>query len=254
MYKNKTEKTCLIDGDCIIYPVAAKGESEELTVAEMLQMCMLKIDSIMQACHASSFIFIVSGSNNFRKVLHPDYKAGRPPKPVCYGALSEALEAFIGNKWYIHPQLEADDLLGIIATNKRIKHPIICTIDKDLLQITGWHYNFYGEGDDFPHYVSQKEADLFWTQQMLTGDSTDNIEGIKGIGPVKARKLMHPLLASGWEAGTDLAKEIYRQQEKDVDLFIKTLQLVTIWRKPMPEELLKNELIAEVVKTLPSLN
>lgn len=255
MYKNKTERTLLIDGDTILYPTAAKGEAEELELDEMLEMCMAKIYKIQRACHADEYKFIVSGRNNFRKVLHPDYKAGRPPKPKDYTTLSLALQSSLIDKWYFHPQLEADDLLGIIATNRRVKNPIICTIDKDLLQIEGWHYNFYGEGDAFPHYQSKEEADHFWTQQLLTGDSTDNIHGMKGIGPVKARKLISQYKdEAGLPYGAELAKYIYEKEEIDLAVYRKTLELVTIWKAPMPSELKQNELITEVIKTIGSLN
>ena len=38
--------------------------------------------------------------------------------------------------------------------------------------------------------MSQWEGDKFFYTQILTGDAADNIKGLKGIGPVKATKLL----------------------------------------------------------------
>jgi len=87
------------------------------------------------------------------------------------------------------------------------------------------------------------------------GDSTDNIEGMKGIGIAKAQKL-----ASAYceKTGTPLApipaaQKIYEAEGFTLDAYKKCLMLISIWRSPMPAELLENELILEVSKTIPSL-
>jgi len=51
-----------------------------------------------------------------------------------------------------------------------------------------------------------------------------------------------------------MAKYIYEKEEIDLDRFYETLYLVSIWRADMPEELLANDLIASIVKTIPSIN
>jgi hypothetical protein len=75
--------------------------------------------------------------------------------------------------------MEADDLLGINQT----KDTIICTIDKDLRQVPGQHYNFV---KDEIFTVNLQEGLLWFYTQMLTGDASDNISGIRGIGLKKA--------------------------------------------------------------------
>jgi hypothetical protein len=49
------------------------------------------------------------------------------------------------------------------------------------------------------------------------------------------------------------AKEIYEAEGFTLDAYKKCLMLISIWRSPMPPELLENELILEVTKTIPSL-
>jgi hypothetical protein len=58
---------------------------------------------------------------------------------------------------------------------------IICSIDKDLRTIPGKHYNLdSGVVDEVTRHDAWHN---FWSQ-VLTGDSTDNIEGLKGCGKV----------------------------------------------------------------------
>jgi 5'-3' exonuclease len=71
----------------------------------------------------------------------------------------------------------------------------VVSIDKDMAQIPGWHVN--PTKDDFPRWVSEEEADYFLALQWLTGDSTDGIPGLPGIGPKKAEKLLGGLRAPG---------------------------------------------------------
>jgi 5'-3' exonuclease len=80
---------------------------------------------------------------------------------------------------------EADDSLGIAQS--WMTDTIICSIDKDLLQIPGKHYNFVKK--EFLD-VSRIEGLQHFFKQILIGDTADNIGGCKGIGPVKAERLL----------------------------------------------------------------
>jgi len=93
---------------------------------------------------------------------------------------------------------EADDALGALQwldlKNRKSKdyldcETVICTIDKDLNMIPGLHYN-WGKQDEGIVIINQEEADLFFFEQMLTGDAADNIAGIKGIGSITAKRLL----------------------------------------------------------------
>jgi 5'-3' exonuclease len=246
-------KTALIDLELISYSHAAKAESTGTGLKSLVEMVEFTIQSVVSACRAQKHYLVVSGRNNFRKVLYPDYKAGRREKPPLYAPLMDKLEELNRSRWCKHDQLEADDLLGIMLTNGRVKNPILCSIDKDLLGVPGWHYNW--NKDDWPREVTQGEADHHWLVQLLMGDSTDNIEGMKGIGIAKAEKLVAAYYEKTgvFNAPVASAKEIYESEGFSLDAYTKCLMLASIWRAPMPPELLENELISEVVKTIPSL-
>jgi hypothetical protein len=255
MNKQKDTRTALVDLELIIYKCAAKAEAEGTNLRDLVSMTNLSIREVVDGCQASNYYLVVSGTDNFRKRLYPEtYKAGRPPKPPLYKDLYMEIQATYGAKRFKwHDQIEADDLLGIMLTNGRIENPILCSIDKDMLGIPGWHYNW--NKDAWPTYVSQDEADHHWLVQLLTGDSTDGIRGMEGIGPVKANKLIKQYRSiMNLHSVPEMAKYIYENEEINLDRYYETLYLVSIWRANMPEELLANDLIASIVKTIPSIN
>ena len=85
--------------------------------------------------------------------------------------------------------MEADDLVSIWAYEAREEEVpyVIAGIDKDLKQIPGNHYNFNKQLHEF---VDDDNANLNLMLQCLTGDTSDNIPGLKGIGPAKASKIL----------------------------------------------------------------
>ena len=64
---------------------------------------------------------------------------------------------------------------------------VIASVDKDLDQIAGWHYNFVKK---VGYNITPEEGMYRFYKQILTGDSADNIIGIRGVGPVTADKLL----------------------------------------------------------------
>jgi hypothetical protein len=127
----------------------------------------------------------ITGKTNFRFEVATTvpYKGNRKdaPKPKHYEALRKHLMK-LGAK--MSEGEEADDSVGIASTegNYWIVH-----VDKDLDQLPGWHYN---PVKDEEYYVTEFEGLYSFYKQILTGDRVDNIEGIRGIGPVKADKIL----------------------------------------------------------------
>ena len=125
----------------------------------------------------------LSGSTNFRDDLATIkvYKGNRDPlhKPHWYDEIKEYMKTV----WQAEEvnNIEADDILANLQTTTTC----IVSTDKDLDQIAGWHYNWV---KDSLYEVSIDQAIHSKYIQILTGDSTDNIEGIPGVGPVGAEK------------------------------------------------------------------
>lgn len=135
-------------------------------------------------------IFLEGEGEKFRKKLdYPVvYKGNRPPKPSNYQEAKRYLSG-LKNVTVVTGPYEVDDLLGIEAT-KNPSRTVICSVDKDLKMIPCHHYDI-----DKVKLTTVSELDsikAFW-KQMLMGDRVDNIIGIRGIGPVKADKIIDEL-------------------------------------------------------------
>lgn len=180
-YDARSSHTLLIDGDIVLYRIAATTNDVSVDIAK-IRMNQY-IDEILHNSFCSDYrVFLTDSKGNFRVTIYPEYKANRvKERPVHYNALREYLIAHENAEVALGQ--EADDLLGIEQTG----NTIIASIDKDLDMIPGMHYNFVTNR----HYTisNNKGRHKFWCQ-MLTGDSTDNIPGIKGIGPKKAEKIL----------------------------------------------------------------
>jgi len=185
IFSKKPKKiVALLDGDIFMYRIGFTTEDEDEAIAKF------RIDEMIQTCLDETFcteykIFITSG-DNFRKDLDPNYKANRidKPRPRHLPILKEHLLS----KWNaeVAVGMEADDYLAINQT----EYSIICTIDKDLKQVVGEHYNFIKK--EFS-VVNEMQGLLTFYSQFLIGDASDNITGIKGIGPVGAAKYLQHL-------------------------------------------------------------
>lgn len=128
--------------------------------------------------HDAHVTLFLSGPGNFREELatFKPYKGNRDAshKPFHYQAIRDYLTS-TWNGVVVHGR-EADDELSIRGWEKyKAEEPyVISTIDKDLDQIPGLHYNYMKH---VFYDVEQQEGELFFYQQALSGDLTDNIGG-----------------------------------------------------------------------------
>lgn len=123
-------------------------------------------------------ILFFSDSVNFRKSIQPSYKGHRNRKKPCgYKRVINRLK----NEYrvVIMPTLEADDALGIYATQN--PGSVICSPDKDMRQIPGQLF-------DMSHLmnVEETEGKKWHLIQTLAGDQTDGYSGVPGIGVKRA--------------------------------------------------------------------
>ena len=87
--------------------------------------------------------------------------------------------------WEQKPALEADDCMGLLATDGSVPDPIIVSIDKDMRTVPCKLLV-----NEQIEEVTSLDADRAWMAQTLTGDSTDGYKGVKGVGPVTANKIL----------------------------------------------------------------
>ena len=208
----------LIDGDIVVYRSAASAENDDPWIAQTRADQM--IQEIIADTGSTSYMVYLTGKNNFRREIAPSYKANRPDtRPAHWQAVREFLVT--QHKAYICDGYEADDEMGI-QQDKSGTSTVICSIDKDLLQIPGKHYNFVKK---LFTNVGNDDGLKFLYLQSLIGDRSDNILGVAGIGPVKAEKALEGLLPEEWY---DKCRELYNDDER----YHLNMKLLYIWQKP----------------------
>jgi len=166
------------------------------------------------------------GYAKHRKSLYERYKGNRS-KSGCkiqsseYRLLEKALYLFdIPQFW--HPELEADDVIATRA--KEENRLLIYTVDTDLYQLIDDNVKIYhpkngliGEQEVINEYnVEPKNLlELF----SITGDKSDNIPGIKGIGNV---------IASKYIKGKKLTKRQKKLIEENKDIIERNKKLIRL--------------------------
>lgn len=156
------------------------------------------IENLVDELKADRVILALTDTENWRKGVHPEYKANRKSvrKPLTFGAI----RAYMHEKYevYQRPGLEGDDILGLLLTHPSLVkgERIAVSIDKDLQTIPGYHLNdmkareLGGPLESHIRKVSEEEADYYHAFQTLVGDTTDNYKGCPGMGPVSAAKAL----------------------------------------------------------------
>jgi 5'-3' exonuclease len=159
-------------------------------------------------------IFDGEGNTTNRKHLYADYKANRKLKRVTNWSSFDNLEeesASLSQQMlrlidYLktlpiniitRDKLEADDIIGYLAP--KFDTTVIMSADQDFLQLcssTVQVYSpikkkFYGPKEVFDEYGLWPQN--FVNYKVLMGDSSDNVPGVKGLGPKKLYKLFPEL-------------------------------------------------------------
>lgn len=211
----------IIDGDILVYRVgfASEDVSEEVCLARVTHLVN---EIVYQDLQCDDYKAYITGKGNYRNdiaVTEP-YKGNRKDakRPVHYDAIRKHLQR-LGAE--LVEGSEADDAVATEATKTG---GWIVSIDKDLDQVAGWHYNFVKREE---YYVTEEEGLRNLFTQVLTGDRTDNIIGLKGIGPKKAEKLLQDCKTE--REYYDACLKAYDGNQLRVD---ENLNLLYLQRKP----------------------
>jgi len=192
----------LVDGDVLLYRFGWRGQEDfdwdgdgDLTnfipdADETIEELHEFLERLKFDCSCSSVRICLSGPSKsiFRYEILPTYKHNRKDK--VKPLLMERLREELVNNYMIFQKdvLEADDCLGIMSTKRPNKY-VIASIDKDLIQIPGWYFNW--DKMDEPEFVDLESANFFFWKQVLMGDPVDGFSGCPGIGEKRATKLIH---------------------------------------------------------------
>ena len=228
----------LVDGDIIAYRAAFS--TQDYSPDDAIKKTEELVSYIINECidlpfpSSSDFQVYLTGSGNFRYDIAKshDYKGNRKhtEKPQYLGLTRSYLTESYGA--ITSSGEEADDLISKAAAALNY-NCVVASIDKDMLQIPCWHYNF-GKGEWSK--VGPFQGTKFFYTQILTGDRADNIVGIHGIGPVKAEKLLQECDTedSLWDA-------VVKAYQGDTERVIENARLLwlrrydnQLWEPPKP--------------------
>ena len=143
--------------------------------------------------------FDESLGSGFRHEINPEYKANRalPTEEIIYQLeLLKTIAQYLGFVVLASHEFEADDLIASAINKLPECTCIIHTRDKDLRQLVTPRVSILDFTNDVrwtPQYVVEKMA-IHPAQVAfylaLVGDSSDNIQGVPGVGDKTARTLL----------------------------------------------------------------
>lgn len=214
-------RTALIDGDILRYEIgfaaeagwrAITGDPEALPPFHFVEEILTgRLAQLLHGSKSEYYRMYLTEGKTFRDDLAvtKPYKGTRPSnKPWHFDNLTGYFVNLCGA--VVVKGIEADDAMALEQVSNQAlidkcykdivpDQTIIVTRDKDLRQVPGWFYSWelgnqpsFGPAliSKYGHLVYDKEKRKlsgtglsFFYAQMLMGDTTDNIPGIKGMGP-----------------------------------------------------------------------
>lgn len=192
-------------------------------VENAIHVMQLVMDRIAKVLKPDVIVPYLSGSDNFRydiATIKP-YKGNRldKHKPTHYQALRDFAVSRLGA--VITENMEADDALAIDQTKY---NPDCCIVsnDKDMLQVPGQHYDWVKNEH---HNISREQGIKKLYVQIIAGDSTDNIQGVRGLGTKKAENLI-----LGCRDRVELDHAVCDAYSGDYDAALENARLVYVLR------------------------
>jgi hypothetical protein len=207
----QSKKLLCIDADIIVYSIGwgCEKEVDEDQVHRRVDDFFSKLFATHETFNYKAYL---TGRGNFRETVAVSHKykgTRKKDKPHWYSSIKQHLI----HEWdaVVVEGMEADDQLAMDIT--RDTNAICCTIDKDLLQVEGWHYGWktHNKAEHPLHYVDRwgmlelipktdkkgkvthdlyGEGVMWLYAQAIIGDVADNIKGIHGAGDTKAFELL----------------------------------------------------------------
>jgi DNA polymerase-1 len=201
-------RTLLIDADIIAYQCSASNEmnidwgdgitSHTADFDAAKQAARETVDHLVTKLKADDVIICLSDDfRNFRKeIVYPEYKSNR--KASVRPEHLYDLKEWFGTefKTELRPLMEADDVMGILATEPHEGERVIVSADKDMQTIPAPLYN-PNKPELKIRRITPEQAERFMLWQAICGDQTDGYPGLPSSGPAAAEKL---LAGQGWES------------------------------------------------------
>lgn len=203
----------LIDLDILCYEMGNASDPDDgLPLAWPLVQWRVddRIEHIIKATGATSWTGYLTGEGNFREnvatIRRYKGKRNRAERPFWFEGVYRYLRYDLGAE--VAQGREADDSIACAAGGEG---SVVCSRDKDLLQLPGWHYQWPGwkQPEKPPFYLSEIDGLRNFYSQLLTGDVADNIPGLYNVGPKSATVKR----VREFETELDMFREVKEQYE-----------------------------------------
>lgn len=230
----------LVDADSLVWSSCYKKiESPEDGIYHTLENAKLKFDETFMSIinklediyELDKVITFAGATGNFRKQISKTYKANRikTDKPPILNELQdyviEKYDAIRGRG------VETDDVVATywkkLSDTFGRDEVLIVSIDKDYKQLPCIIYDYHYKKQCF-YNISEDEARYNFWEQMIAGDSADNVNYCKGYGVAYCRKAFKDCLSnySYIRAVFTLYKKIYRNKAREK--FLECYQLLKL--------------------------
>lgn len=201
-----TKKVALIDGYGFVFrayfslPPLTRSDGTPVGAVYGFTNMLIKLLAGLDVSHVA--VVFDSGSKTFRNDIYEEYKANRPPCPEDlkpqFPIIRQAAESF--NLTVLEKVgFEADDIIATMAKKSAAQgyEVMVVSSDKDLMQLVGENIFMYDAmknkfiGDEEVRAKFFVGPDKVLDVLSLIGDASDNVPGVKGIGPKTAAELIN---------------------------------------------------------------
>lgn len=223
----------IIDSDTLSFAAAASAEEADVDIA--CARVDVSMQNLADVTKATDLELWVTGEGNFRYNVFPEYKRSR--KDAYRPKWEKEAKQHLIDKWKANIAVgcEADDMCGVSAYANMDPpgemNTILAHIDKDLNMIPGWHFSWeiirlgkVVRPNSF-YYVTPEEALYNFYYQLIVGDSTDGIKGVRGAGPKKAENVLADL-----HTESEMYNAVRDMYSCDEEMEMNG-QVLWIWRK-----------------------
>lgn len=248
--KMKKKKSFIIDGYGLIYRSyyglgrMLSSNGENISAVYGFFTTLLKLIREEEIDYIS--VAMDSAGPTFRHELYEAYKANRDAAPEDLHSQVPHIEAILkalGIPVLEHAGWEADDIIASLAheATKDGIHTVMFTGDKDLLQLITDDVSALRparKGESFYRPMGKTEVkeefgvsvEQIIDYLALIGDSSDNIPGVRGIGPKGAAKLLeeYTTLEGVYEALEEQTPTMRKRLEENKEAALLSRRLVIL--------------------------
>ena len=193
----------LIDADSLIFASCYKKREHkdderfytdiEDSKAKFDEQFMSIVNKLEDMYNVERVITFSGSKGNFRKLITPVYKANRNKQelPPLLDEMHQFVKDEYNSVWGFG--IETDDIVARywkeLSNEVGRNNVMIVSIDKDYKQFPALIYNYHYKHKEVLD-ISEEEALYNFYEQMIIGDSADNVQYFSGRGKVFASKYL----------------------------------------------------------------